>query len=222
MRATRLIQLLMLLQSRRRVTVGLLAERLQVSRRTIQRDLEALGRAGVPVATWRGLAGGVELLPGFRAPWAPLTVDETERLALCLAGRLDVVRALDLEGHEDSLRIKLLGHLPEPRREQVETLGQRFLLEPGESVEEHRHLAELAAAVRRSRSVYLRLGGDEELLFEPLVLVWWGRRWSLFCHPEDLVELDRIESLRTSSRRFDRPPELDLGPLVRSLQGSPS
>ena len=82
MRASRLLHLLLLLQTRRRMTTTELAERLEVSRRTVLRDVEALSAAGVPVYTERGRHGGVALLPGARIDTARLDPPELEALSV--------------------------------------------------------------------------------------------------------------------------------------------
>ena len=80
MRADRLLSLLMLLQTCGQMTAAALAEELEVSERTIYRDLEALGMAGVPVVAERGPGGGCSLLPGWRAYRLSLADGMTPRL----------------------------------------------------------------------------------------------------------------------------------------------
>src|SRR5919204_1254378 len=82
MRSDRLLSILLLLQARGRQTARELAERLEVSQRTIQRDLDALSAAGVPVFSERGRHGGTALLPGFRTDVSGLTPSEARALVV--------------------------------------------------------------------------------------------------------------------------------------------
>src|SRR4051794_41863477 len=76
MRATRLVSLLLLLQTRGQLTAGEIAERLEVSIRTVHRDVQSLAAAGVPVEAVRGVAGGYRLAGGYRTPLTGLTAGE--------------------------------------------------------------------------------------------------------------------------------------------------
>ena len=94
MRAARVLDMLLILQRRGRSTAAELAERLEVSERTILRDVEALGEAGVPILSIRGVGGGIELLDGFETRLTGLT--EKEASAVFLAGTPEVAKRLGL------------------------------------------------------------------------------------------------------------------------------
>src|ERR1700687_2267625 len=88
MRADRLLSLLLLLQNRGRMTAAALAQRLEVSARTIYRDLDALSAAGVPVYAERGPNGGCVLRPGYRTDLTGLNESEVVSLFAGTAGRV--------------------------------------------------------------------------------------------------------------------------------------
>ena len=95
MRADRLLALMLLLRSRGRLSAATLARELEVSTRTVLRDVEALSSAGVPIYAERGRAGGFALLPGFTTDLTGLTPDEA--LALLTAGSRSDAAALVME-----------------------------------------------------------------------------------------------------------------------------
>jgi predicted DNA-binding transcriptional regulator YafY len=128
MRADRLLSLLMLLQTRGRMTARELAERLEVSERTIYRDLEALSAAGIPVYTERGPGGGCALLDGYAFQSPGLT--EAEVRALFLSTAPAPLIDLSLKAALEKALLKLLAVLPASARQEAERARQRFHLDP--------------------------------------------------------------------------------------------
>ncbi|WP_314245959.1 helix-turn-helix transcriptional regulator [Streptomyces sp. DSM 40907] len=128
MRADRLVSLVLLLRRRGRLTADTLARELQVSTRTVLRDIEALSAAGVPVYAERGRHGGFELLPGFRTELTGLNHDEA--LALLAAGSRRGEQVFGLgSAHASALR-KVVDALPDSHRATASDAAQRFLVEP--------------------------------------------------------------------------------------------
>src|SRR5438270_11473343 len=107
-----------MLQAHRRLSARQLAERLEVSERTIYRDVESLSFAGVPVYAERGRHGGIALLPGYRTDVTGLTLDEARSLFV-LAGR-GAHADLGLGGALGSALRKVMAALPEPHRPAAE------------------------------------------------------------------------------------------------------
>ncbi|MGH2458446.1 MAG: helix-turn-helix transcriptional regulator, partial [Chloroflexota bacterium] len=127
MRADRLLSILLLLQTRQRITAGELARRLEVSERTIYRDMEALGSAGVPVLAERGTGGGWSLLEEYRTNLTGLT--ESEVRALFLTRPAKLLADLGLEKASDAALLKLLAALPAIHRLGAEDVRSRIFLD---------------------------------------------------------------------------------------------
>ncbi|MFV0461183.1 MAG: helix-turn-helix transcriptional regulator [Actinomycetales bacterium] len=128
MRADRLVSLVLLLRQRGRMTADELAGELEVSTRTVLRDIEALSTAGVPVCADRGRHGGYSLLPGFRTELTGLNHDEA--LALLTAGSGRGEKVFGLGTALASAMRKVVDALPEGHRASVDDAARRFLVEP--------------------------------------------------------------------------------------------
>lgn len=128
MRADRLVSLVLLLRQRGRMTADQLAGELEVSTRTVLRDIEALSTAGVPVYVDRGRHGGFSLLPGFRTELTGLNHDEA--LALFTAGSGRGEKVFGLSTALASAMRKVVDALPEGHRASLDDAARRFLVEP--------------------------------------------------------------------------------------------
>ncbi|MFD7684881.1 helix-turn-helix transcriptional regulator [Streptomyces sp. NPDC059781] len=128
MRADRLVSLVLLLRQRGRTTADTLARELEVSTRTVLRDIEALSAAGVPVYSERGRHGGFTLLPGFRTELTGLNQDEA--LALLTTGPGRGERAFGLGPALASAVRKVVDALPEDHRAIASDAARRILVEP--------------------------------------------------------------------------------------------
>jgi predicted DNA-binding transcriptional regulator YafY len=127
-RADRLVSLVLLLRQRGRLTADVLARELEVSTRTVLRDIEALSAAGVPVYAERGRYGGFSLLPGFRTELTGLNHDEA--LALLTAGSGRGERIFGLGSALASAMRKVVDALPESHQTAASDAAQRFLFDP--------------------------------------------------------------------------------------------
>lgn len=128
MKSDRLLSILLLLQTRGRVPAGELARRLEVSPRTVYRDVEALSAAGVPVYAERGRHGGIELLPGFRTDVTGMTGDEVRALFVAAAGCTH--NALGLDAARGSALRKIMAALPETHRPAADQMSRRVMVDP--------------------------------------------------------------------------------------------
>lgn len=127
-KSDRLLSILLLLQTRGRVPAAELAERLEVSVRTIYRDVDSLSATGVPVYAERGRHGGIALLPGFRTDVTGLTSDESR--ALFVLAAQGAHSALGLDGALGSALRKVMAALPAPHRPAAELTRRRILVDP--------------------------------------------------------------------------------------------
>ncbi|MFQ6329692.1 helix-turn-helix transcriptional regulator [Nocardia sp. CWNU-33] len=153
MRADRLVSLVLLLRQRGRLTATELADELEVSTRTVLRDIEALSAAGVPVFAERGRCGGFALLPGFRTELTGLNHDEA--LALLVAGSRRGAQAFGLGSALASAMLKVVDALPESYRDTAADVAERLLIDPETDLLSRRLVAEevpgtILAEVRRA------------------------------------------------------------------------
>src|SRR5581483_9955258 len=156
MRASRLLSILTTLQARGRITAPELAEACEVSVRTIYRDIDALGAAGIPVYSERGAEGGYRLLDGYRVRLNGLSAKEAE--ALFLTGLSGPAADLGLGAVMTAAQTKLLAALPQDLRASAERMRNRFHLDaPAWFAEAERpiHLTTIADAVWRQKAVQM-------------------------------------------------------------------
>lgn len=217
MRASRLLSLLMLLQSRGRVSAQVLAEALEVSVRTIHRDVDELSASGVPIWADRGRLGGFQLQPGWRTRVDGLTAPEAQ--AMFLGGLPGPAAELGLGEAMASAQLKLLAALPDGWREDARRVSARFHLDPidwyrGPSATDH--LPAIAQAVWSERRVAMRYEswkGEVSRRVDPLGLVLKAGIWYLAAQVGMGVRtyrLSNILDLEVLDESFERPKEFDL------------
>jgi predicted DNA-binding transcriptional regulator YafY len=219
MRASRLLSILLMLQTRGRLTAESLAETFEVSVRTVYRDIEQLSAAGVPVYADRGPGGGFQLLDGFRTKLTGLTENEAE--TLFLSGLPGPATQLGLADQLLSAQLKLSAAMPERSRASAQRMAQRFHLDPVgwfRSSDQAKLLPTLAHAVwtetiveiayRRAQST-----GTETRRIHPLGLVLKAGTWYVVAERSGerrTYRVSNIESLTPSGDHFTRPKEFDL------------
>jgi predicted DNA-binding transcriptional regulator YafY len=216
-RATRLVSLLLLLQTRGRLTAAELAERLEVSVRTVHRDVESLGEAGVPIEAVRGPAGGYRLAGGYRTRLTGLTADEAG--ALFAAGTPGPAAELGLGGELAAARLKVLAALPSELQERATRASRLFHLDSRRwfrAEDRVPHLPSLAAAVWSGCRVRLRYREGRRVVqrtLDPLGLVLKGGAWYLVARRSAgmrVYRVSRVAAVRALDDVFERPPEFEL------------
>jgi predicted DNA-binding transcriptional regulator YafY len=232
--SSRLLAMLSLLQGRRDWPGGELADRLDVSRRTIRRDIDRLRGLGYPVESLTGPAGGYRLRAGTAMP--PLLLDDDEAIAIAVGLRA-AAGASVIGIEETALRalVKLEQVLPGHLRRRVAALSSATVTLPvGGPTVDPQHLSVIAAACRdseRLRFAYKgRDGAATKREVEPHSLVNRGRRWYLVGWDLDREDwrtfrIDRLEKPASSGVRFvaRRLPAKDAGAYVKqSIAGAPN
>jgi predicted DNA-binding transcriptional regulator YafY len=218
-RASRLVSLLLLLQTRGRMTAQALADELEVSVRTVYRDVESLGAAGVPIYADRGPSGGYQLLAGYRTRLTGMTADEAE--TLFLAGVPGPAAELGLGSVLAAAELKLRAALPADLAARAGRIRQRFHLDaPGwfRAAEPTPHLATVAEAVWNERPVqvrYRRWKAPREVTrtLAPLGVVLKAGRWYLVAVSGERVTTYRVANILEAELldgHVERPAGFDL------------
>ena len=221
MRADRLIAELMLLQAHGRMTARELARQVEVTERTIYRDIESLCISGVPIYTERGPGGGISLVESYRTTLTGMTRGEVRALFM-----LSIPVALDELGLVSEARtafLKLSAALPVALREEEQRTRQRFYIDqsgwqatPGPKSQS----ALIQQAVWEDRKLqvkYLSILGERvaplEAVLEPYSLVAWRGEWHLISRQEEIMRVMRLERILKAEilpDYFTRLPDFDL------------
>lgn len=217
MRSARLLTILLHLQVHGRTTAGELARRLEVSERTIYRDMDALSAAGIPVVADRGAGGGWYLLDEYRTNLTGLNEDEVRTLFVVstrLLGDLGLQHAA-----EDAL-LKLLAALPHRQRRSAEYVRQRIHVDGSgwhAADEDVSWLSTLQEAIWEERKVALTYQrGDGEMVertVDPLGLVAKGNVWYLIAGVDGefrTYRVSRVQRVRIGDEPCTRPDGFDL------------
>jgi predicted DNA-binding transcriptional regulator YafY len=231
MRASRLVSILLLLQGRGKLTAQQLADTLEVSVRTVYRDIESLSAAGVPVYGDAGPDGGYRLLGGYQTRLNGLTAAEAQ--ALSLAGMPRAASELGLGTVLASARLKLQSALPAELQERAAAISERFLLDaPGwyHDGDTSRYLAAVAGSVWNQHRIEVRYRRwtaptDVTRTLDPHGIVLKAGKWYLVARdaagaagnavgePGSTIRIYRINhilGMADTGERFTRAPEFDL------------
>lgn len=216
-KSSRLLSILLLLQNRGRMTAAQLAAELEVSVRTVYRDIEALHASGVPLYGDAGHAGGYQLLDGYRTRLTGLNAAEAQ--ALFLSGIPGAAAELCLASALAAAQLKLDAALSPELREHADRIRSRFHLDapgwyaPGSEVP---YLTQAAEAVWQSRVLDVRYRRwktptEVDRRLEPYGLVLKAGRWYLVAAPGPRTyRVDQILSLSAREETFQPPRDFDL------------
>ncbi|MBN9619037.1 MAG: YafY family transcriptional regulator [Actinobacteria bacterium] len=221
MRASRLLSILLTLTVRDQVSAAELAAELEVSLRTIYRDVEALSAAGVPVYATRGRTGGIRLLDGYRTRLTGLTAGEAD--TLFLAGVPGAAADLGLGSVLAATQLKLLAALPAELRERAARIRETFYLDaPGwlRETDAPPFLATIAEAAWTHQRVDVRYERANRAVvarrLDPLGLVLKAGAWYLVATvPGDdrgprTYRVSRVQAAAVLEETFERPADFDL------------
>jgi predicted DNA-binding transcriptional regulator YafY len=223
-RASRLVTLLFTLQRLRGATAAELARELEVSERTIYRDVAALTDAGVPLWTEPGRGGGIRLVDGWRTRLDGLTAQEAA--AIFAVGAPQVLAELGMSAALAGAQAKLMATIPVELREHARTVAERFHLDaPGwfHTPQQVTQLAAVAEAVweqRRLRVTYRRRAEEVERTIDPLGLVLKAGTWYVAARSVSggrveretvlTYRIDRMAAAEPTGEAFERPAGFDL------------
>lgn len=225
-RTERLFAEVLLLQNRPNMTSRDLAEHFGVSRRTIFRDLRALGEAGVPLTYAE--EGGYEILEGYQLP--PLMLTAREAATLLVGTEFTKLQPdLSLRKDADEVALKIRSVLPKEVKEYIDRLRERTVLDPywlhhtmpdAEEEGDEGRWYQLSKAAAQQFAVYMKYyvpSRDDltERTVHPLGLVYYTDRWNLVAYDElregiRNFRLDRIRSMHVTMQRFEPPVDFDL------------
>jgi predicted DNA-binding transcriptional regulator YafY len=214
MRASRLVSLLLLLQTRGGMTAAELARELEVSVRTVHRDVEALSASGVPVYAERGPHGGIRLVDGYRTRLTGMTADEAD--ALFLSGLPGPAAELGLGTVVAAARLKVLAALPTELRGRASRLLERFHLDAAgwfRAGETAPHLATIAECVWEARQLDIDYDrGDRSVTrtLDPLGVVLKAGVWYLVASHDGQMRTYRVSRV-VDARARETPASRPLG-----------
>ena len=204
MRASRLLHMLLLLLNRGRMTSAQLAQELEVTRRTILRDVDALTEAGLPVIAHQGNQGGIELGFNYRMRLTGLSDGEAEALGLILARPMPELAALGLARAAEQARSKLLESIPDSLRDKLAAARRRFRYAAEAVPKDDARVGALADAVRQGKVVRIQAKSAKPGLVHPDCLLITDRGWALVdaLTPNRPIPQSEWGNINISSKRW--------------------
>jgi len=206
MRAARLLQMLLLLQNRGRMSSAELAVELEVARRTILRDVDAMTEAGLPIIVHQGNQGGIELGFNYRSRLTGLASDEAEAMAVILSRSIPELEQLGMRKAADRACSKLLESFPDGVREKMQLAQKRFQFEEvGADLIDPRVEA-LTKAIRDTKIVRIQSLSPKPRTIHPIGLICRKGSWFIVDeqNPECPVPVDEVGDLNISAKVFGK------------------
>lgn len=219
MKADRLISILMLLQVHKQLTANDLAKRLEVSVRTIYRDIESLSSLGIPVFTDRGINGGIKLLGDYQTSLSGLNKDELYSLFIPTGDK--ILEDLGFRKTKDSTIIKLLGNSSEHQINEVKNIQNYIFIDMdtwGDNPIKVNIsiLSTLQEGIWNSKVlniIYKKINETKDVILNPLGLVCKRGIWYLVAENSDIIKtykVSNIESALLTDTLFTRPMDFNL------------
>jgi predicted DNA-binding transcriptional regulator YafY len=217
MRADRLISIVLQLQKHGRMTSLALAETLEVSQRTILRDVEALSQAGIPIYAEGGHGGGIALDEQYRTSLTML--QESEILSLFINQSGKRLQDIGLNAAAEQAALKLYAALPLAHKSSVDFLRQRILIDPDwwwpeEKLPFWEALQTAVYEDRRITATYEnREGSTSEIRLEPYSLISKSSYWYLIAYKDEefrTYRVSRFRDVKLLDQQFERRTEFDL------------
>ncbi len=204
MRASRLLQILLLLQNRGRLTSAQLAAELEVTPRTILRDVDAMTEAGLPIIVFQGNQGGIELGFNYRTRLTGLDQDEAVALGVILGTQNPALEALRMEQAAKRAQAKLVESFPDKVRESVQRAMGQFMVDTPAPPDDPRVPA-FANAIRGRRIVRINASGPQARVVHPVAMRLAGQGWFVTDRRtgEDFA-VDESGDINISAHRFDQ------------------
>ncbi|MEL6524130.1 MAG: YafY family protein [Chloroflexota bacterium] len=230
MRADRLLSIMLLLRANNGMTASVLAQKLEVSTRTIYRDMDALSMAGVPVYTLRGEQGGCFLDEGYRLSLQDLTPTELE--SLFVQQSANALQDLGLQRPSEDSRLKLLAALPRQQQQSIQQFQNRLYVDTQgwfHQAEDTTYLADFQEAIWTTHKIqvtYTRFNGEQvNTVIAPYGLVMKANIWYIVAQPDNrdaprIYRLSRIGTVKRLPHTVTVPPDFDLQAYWHAQQAS--
>lgn len=202
MRASRLLQILLLLQNRGRLTSAQLAAELEVTPRTILRDVDAMTEAGLPIIVFQGNQGGIELGFNYRTRLTGLDQDEAEALGVMIGAQHGAIAALGMGQAAKRAQAKLIESFPDKVRNTAVRAMTQFRLDAHVAMDDPR-VAALANAIREHRIVRINAGEASAQTIHPIGLQLQDQDWRVQDQLTEVsIPLDHCGDINISAHRF--------------------